>query len=402
MYEADIGEAEHILLLYSGGLDTSAMLVWLQDKYGASVSTLTVDLGQGEDLAAVKEKALALGAKEALVVDAKKKFLEEFIVPSIRANGLYMGKYPMATALGRPLMVQEAVKAAGEMGADALAHGCTGKGNDQVRLEAAILVLDPSLKVVAPVRKFKLSRAREKAILEERGIEVPGNHDHYSVDENLWGLSFQGSELADPANRPDSRVHESIKCYFPSWNCPAEAPEEPAFVTIGFEDGLPVSLDGEELELGQIVNKLNALGAKHGVGVIDYVESYIFGHKGREFYVAPAATVLLEAHKELEHLLMQKQQLAHKQLADAKWSYFAYHGLWFHKLMGDLASLEESANQGLDGKVELKLYKGSATMVSRSSPGATPYLYGEGLGEKGFDEGASPGFIELFSLEMRV
>jgi len=402
MYEAHQGEVQHILLLYSGGLDTSAMTLWLQDEFDAKVSTLTVDLGQGEDLGKIQKRAKRYGAHRAIIHDCKANFVENFVKPSIKANGLYMNKYPLATALGRPLMAAEAVGVAHQIGADAIAHGCTGKGNDQVRLESTILKLDPNMKVIAPVRQFNLTREMEMDILKQNGFEVSHNHKKYSVDENLWGISFQGSELGDISSKPAKNIDKYIREYFPDFCSLQEAPDSFDDISITFKGGIPVAIDGVEMELPDLIDTLNQIGAIHGVGIIDYVESYIFGHKGREFYVAPAAKIMILAHKELEHLLLQKQQLFEKQKLDAKWSYMVYHGLWFHNLLDDINKFNDSANKHLNGEVTIRLFKGSAKVVARSSPDATKFFYGEDLCKKGFDENASAGFIELNSLEMRI
>jgi len=402
MYEAKPGDVGHVLLLYSGGLDTSAMILWIQEKYDAEVSTLTVDLGQGKDLNEVKKRAIELGAKKAIVIDAKEEFVQNFVKPSIMANGLYMGKYPMATALGRPLIAMKAVEVAEKIGADAIAHGCTGKGNDQVRIEATILTLNSGMKIIAPVRQFKLSRKEEIEIMKKHGFKVPNVHKRYSVDENMWGISFQGSELQNSANMASDQVFEDTKKFFPTFNKPEDAPDKPEIVEIEFKDGVPIALNGEEMSLVSLIQEVNKIGAKHGVGIIDYVESYIFGHKGREFYIAPAPTIIINAHKDLEHLLLPKQLLAEKFAWDFKWAYLIYHGLWFHKLRETLQEAIEKANKGLDGKVKVKLYKGSATSVARSSGKITKYFYGDKLGEVGFDELASAGFIELHSMEMKI
>ncbi len=402
MYEAKKGEINHILLLYSGGLDTSAMTLWLQDNFDAEISTLTVDLGQGKNLGEVKKRAKEYGAKNAIVRDCKNEFLEGFIKPAIKANGNYMGKYPMATVLGRPLMADVAVKVAKEIGADVIAHGCTGKGNDQVRLEATILKLNPSMKILAPLRQFNLTREMEMNVLKKHGFEVSKNQKKYSTDENLWGISFQGSELGDFSSKPADDIDQYIQRFFPSFNNIMNAPDKPELVEIFFKKGIPVAINNVQMKLLEIVQKLNEIGAKHSVGVIDYVESYIFGHKGREFYVAPAAKMILLAHEELEHLLLQKQLLFEKKQLDLKWSYMAYHGMWFHSLMKSINVFNESANEKLNGSVVLRLYKGSLQVVSRTSKEATKFFYGEDLCNKGFDENASAGFIELSSLEMRI
>jgi len=402
MYEAKPGDVEHVLLLYSGGLDTSAMILWLKEKYGAEVSTLTVNLGQGKDLKKVSERAKELGAKHIFIVDAKEEFAENFIKPSILANGLYLGKYPMATSLGRPLISMKAVEIAEKIGADAIAHGCTGKGNDQVRIESAILTLNPNMKIIAPVRQFKLSRKEEIEIMKKHGFEVPNVHKKYSVDENMWGISFQGSELQNPSNTASDDVFEETKKLLPTFNKPEDAPDKPEIIEVTFENGVPVAINGEKMPLVKIIQELNKIGAKHGIGIIDYVESYIFGHKGREFYIAPSATILINAHKDLEYMLLQKQLLVEKFVWDFKWAYLVYHGLWMHKARETLQEAITKANEGLDGTVKLKLYKGSVMPIARSSPKLTKFFYGDNLGLKGFDEHASSGFIELHSLEMKI
>ncbi len=400
MYEVKPEDASHVLLMYSGGLDTSAILLWLQEK-GARVSTLTVDLGQGEDLKKVKEKAIELGAHRAFIIDAKREFVEDYVTPSIKANGLYMGIYPLFTALSRPLISEKAVKLAKRIRAEAIAHGSTGKGNDQVRLELNTLVLNPDMKIVAPVRTFKLSRAEELNLLKGCGLDISSwAHKDYSIDENLWGISFQGSEISSPSNQVSSKVFDHAKEYFPEFNPPESAPDKPEVIEIGFRNGVPTSLNGQKLDLGGIINQLNALGAKHGVGIIDYVEDYIFGHKGREFYIAPAAEIIITAHKDLEHLLLPKKLLHEKQQMDSKWSYMVYHGWWYHKFKCILQESIEKMNENIAGSVTLKLYKGKVSVLSRESPNTPKLLYSEKLGAAGFDELASPGFIELSSLEM--
>jgi argininosuccinate synthase len=399
-YQADPDEVGRVLLLYSGGLDTSVMLRWIQESYGAEIVTLSVDLGQpAEDWEVVTGKARDLGALEAVVVDAREEFAEEYVLPAIRANALYGGGYPLFTALGRPLLGKLAVEQAREHGCDTIAHGCTGKGNDQVRIEATIATLDPELKVIAPVREWEMGREEEIAYAREHGIPVAGGTEAapYSIDDNLWGRSSEGRAIEDLDQPPPEDVFQLV-------TPPERAPDEPKVVEIGFEAGRPVSLDGERLGLVALIERAAELGCRHGVGIVDHIEDRVVGLKVRDIYEVPAAAIVLTAHRELEKLVSTGHQNQFKPPLEQHWSYLCYAGLWLEPLRADLDAYMRSANEPVTGSVTLKLYKGNAIPVARSSPYA---LYDRSLasfGESGgeFSQQASPGFIELFTLQSRM
>ncbi|MGZ5309002.1 MAG: argininosuccinate synthase [Solirubrobacterales bacterium] len=399
-YQAGPESVTRVLLLYSGGLDTSVMLKWIQDSYGAEIVTLTVNLGQpGEDWEVVTGKAKDLGAVEALLVDAREEFTREYVLPAIKANALYGGGYPLFTALGRPLIAKLAVAAAREHGCDTIAHGCTGKGNDQVRIEATVATLDPELKLIAPVREWAMGREEEIAYAREHGIPVKGGSEAapYSIDDNLWGRSSEGREIEDLESPPADDVFELV-------TRPEDAPDEPQLVKISFERGCPVSLDGEKLELVELIERCAELGQRHGVGIVDHIEDRVVGLKVRDLYEVPAAEIILTAHGELERLVSTIHQNNFKGTLESHWAYLCYAGLWLEPLRSDLDAYMDSSNEFVTGEITLKLYRGSATPVARSSPYA---LYDRSLasfGESGgeFSQDASPGFIELFTLQSRL
>src|SRR6187399_2944610 len=298
-YLAEPGEVSRVLLLYSGGLDTSVMLKWIQDEYQAEVVALTINLGQpGEDYVVVKGKAMQLGALECHVVDARELFARDFLAPAIKANAVYGSGYPLFTALGRPLIAQLAVEYARRTGCDTVAHGCTGKGNDQVRIESTVIALDPELKIIAPVRGWQMGREEEIRYAREHGIPVKGGTESppYSIDDNLWGRSSEGGAIEDLSEPPRDDVFNLV-------TRPEEAPDEPEDVVVGFEKGCPVSLNGERLELVELLERAGELGSKHGVGIVDHIEDRIVGLKVRDLYEVPAAAIVLTAHKELEKLV---------------------------------------------------------------------------------------------------
>ncbi|HKJ35980.1 MAG TPA: argininosuccinate synthase [Solirubrobacterales bacterium] len=399
-YEADPAEVGRVLLLYSGGLDTSVMLRWIQERYDAEIVTLTVNLGQpDEDYEVVVGKARDLGAIESVVIDAREEFAEGYILPAIKANALYGGGYPLFTALGRPLIAKLAVEQAREHGCDTVAHGCTGKGNDQVRIEATVATLAPELKLLAPVREWQMGREEEIAYAREHGIPVSGGTEAppYSIDDNLWGRSSEGKSIEDLGEPPPDDVFQLV-------TRPEEAPDEPELVKLGFEAGRPTSIDGEKLPLTELLERLGELGRRHGVGIVDHIEDRIVGLKVRDLYEVPAASIALAAHKDLEKLVSTIHQNNFKTSLETQWAYLCYAGLWHEPLRTDLDAYMESANEFVTGEVTVKLYKGSAAPVARSSPYA---LYDQALasfGESGgeFSQQASPGFIELFSLQSRL
>ncbi len=399
-YEAAPGDVGRVLLLYSGGLDTSVMLKWIQDHYEAEVVALTVNLGQpGEDFDVVRDKALHLGALACEVVDAREEFAEEYVLPAIKANARYGGGYPLFTALGRPLIAKIAVEKAREHGCDAVAHGCTGKGNDQVRIDGTVITLAPEMKIVAPVRNWAMGREEEIAYAREHGIQVKGGTEAppYSIDDNIWGRSSEGGPIEDLAEPPRDDVFELVADA-------RDAPDQPLDLVIGFDAGRPVSLDGEQLGLVELIDRVAAAGREHGVGILDHIEDRIVGLKVRDLYEVPAAEILLTAHAELEKLVGTIHQNEFKFMLDRKWAYLAYAGLWHEPLRGDLDAYMDSVNEQVTGQITVRLYKGKAAVVARSSPNA---LYDQelaGFGESGglFSQEASPGFIELWSLQSRM
>ncbi len=399
-YEAGPGEVARVLLLYSGGLDTSVMLKWIQDSYGAEVVALCVNLGQpDEDFDVVRGKALDLGALHCEVFDAREEFARDYVAPAIRANARYGGGYPLFTALGRPLIAKLAVEQAREHGCDAVAHGCTGKGNDQVRIDASVLALAPDMKIVAPVRNWSMGREEEIAYAREHGIPVKGGSEAppYSIDDNIWGRSSEGGAIEDLSQPPRDDVFELVAD-------PRDAPDQPRDVVVGFEAGVPVSLDGERLGLVDLIDRCALAGREHGVGILDHIEDRIVGLKVRDLYEIPAAEILLTAHQELEKLVCTIHQNEFKHVLDRKWAYLVYAGLWHEPLRYDLDAYMESVNAQVTGEITIRLYKGSARAVARSSPNS---LYDQdlaGFGESGglFSQQASPGFIELWSLQSRM
>jgi argininosuccinate synthase len=399
-YEADPAEVRRVLLLYSGGLDTSVMLKWIQDEYGAEVVCLTVNLGQpGEDYGVIEGKALRLGALQCHVVDAREEFAREYVLPAIKANALYGGGYPLFTALGRPLIAKLAVEYARSSGCDTIAHGCTGKGNDQVRIEATVATLAPELKTIAPVRSWQMGREEEIAYAREHGIPVKGGTETapYSIDDNLWGRSSEGRWIEDLSHAPEDDVFQLV-------TPPERAPDEPEVVSIEFERGVPVALNGERLELVALLEAAATIGARHGVGIVDHIEDRIVGLKVRDIYEAPAAALLLPAHQELEKLVCTIHQNQFKGLLDRQWAYLVYAGLWWEPLRGDLDAYMDSVNEQVSGTIALKLYKGSARVITRESPNAVYDASLASFSESGglFSQTASPGFIELWSLQSRM
>jgi len=399
-YQAVPSEVHRVLLLYSGGLDTSVMLKWIQDQYDAEVVALTVNLGQpGEDYDVVRGKALHLGAVEAFVIDAREEFAAEYVVPAIKANAIYGLGYPLFTALGRPLIAKLAVEYARKAGCDTIAHGCTGKGNDQVRIEATVATLAPELKVIAPVRGWAMGRDEEIAYAREHGIPVKGGTESapYSIDDNLWGRSSEGRWIEDLGQAPEDDVFQLV-------TRPELAPDEAETIQLGFERGVPVALNGERLGLVDLLERVAEYGCRHGVGIVDHIEDRIVGLKVRDIYEVPAAAILLPAHAELERLVGTIHQNQFKTLLDQKWAYLVYAGLWWEPLRADLDAYMEAANAQVTGTIGMKLYKGLARVVTRESPNAVYDAQLATFSESGglFSQAASPGFIELWSLQSRM
>jgi argininosuccinate synthase len=398
-YEAKSPDlVNRVLLLYSGGLDTSVMLKWIQDAYEAEVVCLTVNLGQpGEDYEVIEGKARQLGAVECYTVDARQRFADEFIAPAIKANAVYNG-YPLFTALGRPLIAQLAVEYARTAKCDTIAHGCTGKGNDQVRIEATVATLAPELQTIAPVRSWEMSREEEIAYARDNGIPVKGGTEvaPYSIDDNLWGRSSEGRWIEDLSHAPEDDVFQLV-------TRPEEAPDEPETIAVGFERGVPVTLNGERLELVELLERTAEIGCRHGIGIVDHIEDRIVGLKVRDIYEVPAATIILTAHAELEQLVGTIHQNQFKPALDQKWGYLVYAGLWWEPLRTDLDAYMEAVNGQVTGEIGLHLYKGHVRVVTRSSPNSFYDAHMSSFSESGlFDQNASPGFIELWSLQSRL
>lgn len=397
-YLAQPSNINTVILLYSGGLDTSIMVKYIQEEYKAEVITLTLDLGQPDvDLKKIKQKAIEIGAKEAHIIDAKQEFSEKFISRAIKANGLYQEKYPLSTAIARYLVCEKAVELAEQKNADAIAHGATGKGNDQVRFETGILSLNPEIKLLAPVREWSMTRDKQIEYAEKHEISVKASKKSpYSTDENLWGKSSECGPLEDPSNKPPKEVFQFVKP-------PEKAPEKPGHIKIKFEKGIPTQLNNKKLPLHEIIQQLNSKAGKHGVGIIDMMEDRVVGLKSREVYECPAAVTLIEAHKELEKFVSSKHENQFKQKVDQEWAEYAYNGLWFDPVMDHLNSFINSMNAKVTGTVELKLYKGKVQVTGRESNNA---LYDHDLAsyEKGetFNQEASPGFIQIHSLQTKL
>lgn len=384
------------VLAYSGGLDTSVAVAWLREAKGFDVVTCTADLGSTPDLAEIQQKAIASGATKAVVVDARDIFVTYFVWPALQAGALYQDRYPLATALGRPLIAKLLVDTAREEGARYVAHGSTGKGNDQVRFDLAIHSLAPDLVVVAPMRGgMNMSREEEIAYAKARGIPVPATKKSpYSVDENLWGRSIEAGVLEDPWAAPPRDVY--------AWTVDAdEAPQKPAEIVVGFREGIPVSVDGKALEGKVLIERLNALGGKHGVGRVDLIEDRVVGIKSREIYEAPAAVILHEAHRALEELALTRDALRTKRLIAAEYARLVYDGQWFSAHHQDLAAYVRSTQRFVSGEVRLRLHRGTVAVVGRKSPHA---LYQEALATYSkadrFDHRAAEGFIQIFGLPL--
>jgi argininosuccinate synthase len=389
--------AEKVVLAYSGGLDTSVAIRWIKEHYDMDVITYTVDVGNVPNLEAIRKKALDVGAIKAVVEEAREVFITHFVFRALQADAIYEGQYPLATALSRPLIAKLLVDVARNEGASAVAHGCTGKGNDQVRIDVSVNALSPELKIIAPAREWGMTREQTIEYAQQHGIPVPvTKKSPYSIDENLWGRSIECGVLEDPWNEPPEDAF--------LWTCsPAKAPDEPAYMEIGFDKGIPVSLDGEKMDSLPLVDRLNQLAGAHGVGRVDHIENRLVGLKSREVYEAPAATVLLAAHQALEALTLSKDQLRFKQKVAMEYADLVYNGLWFSALHRDLAAYVQSTQRFVSGTVRLKLFKGTCMPVGRKSDYSL-YNFSLATYDKGdvFDQSASPGFIHIWGLPVKT
>ena len=393
-----MGLAEKVILAYSGGVDTSVCIPYLKQEWGVKeVITLAADLGQGEELEPIQEKALKCGADKSLVEDVTETFVKDFAFPAIQANTLYDNRYPLSTALARPLIAKLLVEAAAKYGADAVAHGCTGKGNDQVRFDVGIMALNPNLKVLAPAREWGMSREEAITYGEQFGMEFPVKKSSpYSIDRNLLGRSIEAGPLEDPMTEPPEEVFVMTKAI-------ADTPNEPEYIEIGFEQGIPVSINGDNPNPVELITKLNEIAGNHGVGRIDMIENRVVGIKSREIYETPALSVLIDAHRDLESLTLTADITQYKRGIEQTYSELIYRGLWYTPLKEALEAFIQKTQARVSGSVRIKLFKGNATIVGRQSANSiyTPNLATYGA-EDQFDHKAAEGFIYIWGLPTRV
>jgi argininosuccinate synthase len=388
--------ADKVVLAYSGGLDTSVAIKWIQEKYGLDVVTCTVDVGQSEDLRKIGEKALKVGAINHYSIDAKEEFVRDYVLKSIKANSLYEGEYPNSTALARPLLAAKLVEVASEENAVAVAHGCTGKGNDQVRFDVGIKALNPALKIIAPVREWDLNREDEIKYAQKNGIPFSESSSLFSIDQNLWGRSIEGGALEDPSAEPPEEAFEWVVS-------PKNAPAEPEYLEIEFEKGTPVAVNGKRAKPIDLINSVNSKAGLNGYGVIDHVEDRLVGIKSREVYECPGALTLIQAHKDLEKLVLTKHELAFKRGVEEQWTWLVYSGLWVEPLREALEAFIDRTQERVSGIVRIKFWKGTMRIVGRKSANSL-YLRSLSTYAKGstFNQQAAVGFIELWGLPSRV
>ena len=393
-----MGRADKVVLAYSGGVDTTVCIPYLKNEWGVKeVITLAADLGQGDELEPIKQKALKCGASESLVADATASFVKEYAFPAIQANTLYENRYPLSTALARPLIAKLLVEAAEKYGADAVAHGCTAKGNDQVRFDLGIMALNPKLKVLAPAREWGMSREEAISYGEQFGLEFPVKKSSpYSIDRNLLGRSIEAGILEDPMTEPPEEIYLMTKAI-------ADTPDEPEYITIGFERGIPVAVNGNNLDPVTLITQLNETVGKHGIGRIDMLENRVVGIKSREIYEAPALLVLIHAHRDLESLTLTGDVTQYKRGIEQSYGELIYQGLWYSPLKAALDGFIQQTQERVTGEVRLKLFKGNATIVGRQSDNS---IYAPDLATYGaedeFDHKAAEGFIYIWGLPTRV
>ncbi len=390
-----------VVLAYSGGLDTSIIIPWLKENYGCEVIAVAADVGQGKELSGLEEKAIKTGASKLYIEDLKDVFADEFIVPTLKANAVYEGKYLLGTSFARPIIAKRLVEIAKAEGADAIAHGCTGKGNDQVRFELAIKAFAPNMDIIAPWRTWEIkSREEEIAYAEARNIPLNITKEtNYSKDKNLWHLSHEGLDLEDPANEPDYNKEGFLELGV----SPEQAPDKPTYVTISFEKGAPVALNGEKMKTADMIFKLNEIGGANGVGIIDMVENRLVGMKCRGVYETPGGTILYAAHKKLEEICLDRDTMHYKEQVAVKFAELVYYGQWFTPLREALSAFVDSTQQTVTGEVKLKLYKGNIIDAGVTSPYS---LYSEEIATFGedhcYNQADSEGFINLFGLPIKV
>jgi argininosuccinate synthase len=393
-----MGRADKVVLAYSGGVDTTVCIPYLKNEWGVKeVITLAADLGQGDELEPIQKKALKCGATESLVADATESFVIDYAFPAIQANTLYENRYPLSTALARPLIAKLLVEAAEKYGADAVAHGCTGKGNDQVRFDVGIMALNPNLKVLAPAREWNMSREEAISYGEQFGLEFPVKKSSpYSIDRNLLGRSIEAGILEDPMAEPPEEIYLMTKAI-------ADTPDEPEYITIGFEQGVPITINGQKLDPVVLISQLNETVGKHGIGRIDMLENRVVGIKSREIYEAPALLVLIHAHRDLESLTLTGEVTQYKRGIEQSYGELIYRGLWYSPLKAALDAFIQQTQERVSGEVRIKLHKGNATIVGRQSDNSiyAPDLATYGAEDK-FDHKAAEGFIYIWGLPTRV
>ena len=393
-----MGRAKKVVLAYSGGVDTSVCIPYLKQEWGVEeVITLAADLGQGEELEPVREKALKSGASESLVVNVQESFIKDYAFPAIQANAIYENRYPLATALARPLIAKALVEAAQKYEADAVAHGCTGKGNDQVRFDVAVTAMSPNLKILAPAREWGMSREETIAYGERFGIPSPVKKSSpYSIDKNLLGRSIEAGVLEDPSQEPPEEVYEMTKAI-------VDTPNEPEYVEIGFVKGIPTTLNGESKNPIELISKLNQLVGNHGVGRIDMIENRLVGIKSREIYESPAMVALIQAHRDLESLTLTADVTQYKRGIEETYSQLIYNGLWFSPLKAALDAFIQQTQERVSGTVRMKLFKGNATIVGRRSDNSlyNPEMATYGAEDR-FDHKAAEGFIYIWGMPTRI
>ncbi len=385
-----MGNNGKVILAYSGGLDTSVCIRYLQTLHNLEVITVTVDCGQHDDFKEIERKARAIGAIKHVYIDAREEFARDYIVRSIKANGLYQGKYPLATALARPLIAAKAVEVAKKEGATAIAHGCTGKGNDQIRFDVTMHALSPNLKIIAPIRDLNLTRDLEISFAKEQNIPISSEAKKYSIDINLWGRALEGGQIEEADFEPPEEAFEFIN--FQN--------DKAGYMEIEFDQGIPLAADGKSIPLIDLIQYISDKAGGHGVGIIDHIEDRVVGIKSREVYEAPAALAIIEAHKDLEKMVLTKHELAFKQIVDNQWSWLAYSGLWQDPLRTDLDKFIDATQNRVSGKVRLKMEKGSLRVVGRESKYS---LYKDNLATYAtgstFDQSLAKGFVELWGLQ---
>jgi argininosuccinate synthase len=379
-----------VVLAFSGGLDTSVCVKYLQKLHNLEVITLIVDVGQDDDFGEIRKTSLELGAIDHVYVDAKEEFVNEYVTPAIKSNALYQQSYPLATAIARPLIAKKLVEIANKHGATSVAHGCTGKGNDQVRFDITIKSLNPSLGIIAPIRDLNLTRDKEIDYAKENGIQVSEIAKKYSIDKNIWGRSIEGGMLEDLGNEPLEDAFEYVK--FNNYSVGS--------IELCFEKGVPISINGKAEKLPSLINKLNEIAGSFGIGIIDHIEDRVIGIKSREVYEAPAALIIICAHKDLEKLALTSHELRFKAVVEEQWSWLAYSGLWLDPLLSDLNQFVEKTQERVTGKIKIKMHNGYYRVIGRESKFS---LYNNDaatyLSNSSFDQTIAKGFVELWGMQ---